>query len=113
MRSMPIILTVLVMITLSIGIMGMDARAEDGSITANAEDDNGIWEWIQDFLTQIINAFISLITAPFRAISSIFGNWANTLTHWYGPIVAVFVLAVCYFMIRAVTEFDEWLDLNN
>jgi hypothetical protein len=77
------------------------------------EDSESIWEWIKGFVTAFIDTLVSVVTAPFKAIAEIFGNWAGTMAHWYGPIVAVFVLAVSWFMIRVVSEFDEWLDLNN
>jgi len=84
-----------------------DDAAEDES------DSESIWDWIKGFVSSIFTSIVNVIKAPFEAIATIFMNWANTLQNWYGPIVAVFVLSISWFMIRAVTEFDKWLDLTD
>ena len=87
-----------------------------GSVSAtdsvlDSENSSDIWEWVKGFISKIVDAMISLITAPINAISTIFGNWAGTMSNWYGPIVAVFVLAVCYYMIRFAVGIDGLMDM--
>ena len=87
-----------------------------GSVSAtdgDEEESTGteIWNWVKSFMTKIFDALVTMVTAPINAISTIFGNWAGTMAHWYGPIVAVFVLAVCYYMIRLAVGIDGLMDM--
>jgi len=81
---------------------------ENANITGTLETFvEGLTSWIPN----VLQIFVDIILAPFRAIASIFENWADTIDNtWAGPIIAVFVVVVILLMIRLYTGFDDLLD---
>ncbi len=83
---------------------------ENANMTGTLEDFvQGLISWIPD----VMKIFVDIILAPFRAIASIFENWADTIDNsWAGPIIAAFVVIVILIMIRLYTGFDGLLDIG-
>jgi len=100
----------LVLLTLTVLFASIDAQAASvsDSIGKKLEDSlNSVIGSVTDFISKIISVIADAFLAPFRAMTTVYENWAKTLGGWAGPIIAAFVIIVILLMIRVYSFIDE------
>lgn len=70
---------------------------------------NSLFTTIFGVFEDIINFFVMVITAPFRAWASIWGGWGASFSTWYGPILGTLVVVGVIVIVRLYMRADRAL----
>lgn len=127
MYSKHAIIFMAIMVSLSIFSLEVDAEEQIQEITieesvprsvetateTNETEDKTILETLEDALSTVIDAFVGMVTAVPRAISTVFSNWADGISGPVGLLIAGGVFFLLYLLIRFTGLVDMFLDRLN
>ena len=87
---------------------GVRQVGDDNSTNKTESLFTGLLERIVGFLGDVVEVFVDVITAPFKALAGIFNEWKESVWgDWWGPILATFVIIVVWLMIRSAVKVDQ------
>ena len=69
----------------------------------------GLFSRIIGIFGDIIDFFVMVITAPFRAWANIWSGWGTNFATWWGPLLATIVLVGVYFIYKMTRAVDRRL----
>jgi len=55
----------------------------------------------------IIDFFVMIVTAPFRAWAEIWGGWGASFSEWWGPLLGTLVVVGVVLLIRFYLRIDK------
>ena len=69
----------------------------------------GLFNRIFGVFGDIIDFFVMVITAPFRAWANIWGGWGSSFSEWWGPLLGTLVVVGVILLIRFYMRIDRAL----
>lgn len=69
----------------------------------------GLFNRIFGVFGDIIDFFVMVITAPFRAWAEIWGGWGSSFSEWWGPLLGTLVVVGVILLIRFYMRIDRAL----
>lgn len=87
----------------------VNGTSEENETETTALEDmvSSLFSTIFGVFEDIINFFVMVITAPFRAWAEVWGGWGSSFGSWYGPLLATIIV------IAVIMVVQFWRYINN